>query len=411
MIAFLNQLSLRVVVLFACISSALAAATHAASAEPQPTQMLPPMVFYVAKGEPNACGRGCSEWIAAEGTIVKDSPQHLRDLLKRLGQRKLPIFFHSPGGSVEAGMAIGRVMRERRMTAGVGRTIPRGCDPLQEREAACDALKRTGRELLAELRTARTLCNSSCVYALIGAAVREVGAGARIGVHQIAVGRYDERGLPVPMDKKNLSQDQLRQLRTAEDRLARYIAEMGIDKGLLEAAGQIGHERVRFLSLNEIARFGIDRREFHESRWMLDEGPPGPLAVVKFVVEAKAEPKEYRITRVRLSCGRTGDIRVEYSRELSSLDRPASIAVTTRSDALVLAPPRSKPTLGYNDVQIEDRLARVPVTFFEDAAAGDAIEITPAPNVSVPDRTSKPIRLALDGLSDSIGVLAKQCRR
>jgi hypothetical protein len=130
MIAFLNQLSLRVVVLFACISSALAAATHAASAEPQPTQMLPPMVFYVAKGEPNACGRGCSEWIAAEGTIVKDSPQHLRDLLKRLGQRKLPIFFHSPGGSVEAGMAIGRVMRERRMTAGVGRTIPRGCDPL-----------------------------------------------------------------------------------------------------------------------------------------------------------------------------------------------------------------------------------------------------------------------------------------
>jgi hypothetical protein len=50
-------------------------------------------------------------------------------------------------------------------------------------------------------------------------------------------------------------------------------------------------------------------------------------------------------------------------------------------------------------------------SFFEDAAAGDAIEITPAPNVSVPDRTSKPIRLALDGLSDSIGVLAKQCRR
>jgi hypothetical protein len=413
MIAFLNQLSLRVVVLFACISSALAAATHAASAEPQPTQMLPPMVFYVAKGEPNACGRGCSEWIAAEGTIVKDSPQHLRDLLKRLGQRKLPIFFHSPGGSVEAGMAIGRVMRERRMTAGVGRTIPRGCDPLQEREAACDALKRTGRELLAELRTARTLCNSSCVYALIGAAVREVGAGARIGVHQIAVGRYDERGLPVPMDKKNLSQDQLRQLRTAEDRLARYIAEMGIDKGLLEAAGQIGHERVRFLSLNEIARFGIDRREFHESRWMLDEGPPGPLAVVKFVVEANGtSPKLYRTILIRLTCGRPGELRVEYSREVSAQDRPASIAVTTRGDAFVLTPPRSKPVLGYNDVRIEDRFVRVPVAFFEDAAAGDAIEITQAPDdISLPDKTARPLRLSLDGLAESIGTLAKRCRR
>jgi hypothetical protein len=43
--------------------------------------------------------------------------------------------------------------------------------------------------------------------------------------------------------------------------------------------------------------------------------------------------------------------------------------------------------------------------------AGDAIEITQAPDVSMPDKTSKPTRLALDGLSDSIGTLAKQCRR
>jgi hypothetical protein len=412
MIAFLNQPSSRVALLSACMALALAAGSNGAAAEPQPAQTWPPMVFYVAKGEPNACGRGCSEWIAAEGRIVDDTPQRLRDLLKRLGKRKLPIVFHSPGGSVEGGMAIGRVMRERRMTAGVGRTIPKGCDPLQEREAACDALKRTGRELLSELRTARTMCNSSCVYALIGAAVREVGAGARIGVHQIAVSRYDEHGMPVAIDRKNPSPLQLRQLRAAEDRLARYVADMGIDKALFTTAAQIGHERVRFLSLNEIARFGIDRREFHESRWMLDEGPPGPLAVVKFVVEASAsEPKEYRITRVRLSCGRAAEIRVEYSREVSSLDHPASIAVTTRSDVFVLAPPRNKPALGYNDVRIEDRLARVPVTFFEDAAAGDGIEITQAPNVSMPEQPPRPMRLALDGLSDSIGVLAKQCRR
>ena len=346
MIVFRSLLFSRVVLLSACMSSALAAGTNAAPAEPQPAQVWPPIVFYVAKGDPNACGRGCGEWIAAEGTIDENAPRRLRDLLNRLGQRKLPIFFHSPGGSVGAGLTIGRLMRERRMTAGVGRTIPRGCDPLQEHEAACDTLKRTGRELLSELRTARTLCNSSCVYALIGAAVREVGAGARIGVHEIAVSRYDERGLPVPLDRKTLSQDQLTQLQAAEVRLARYIEEMGIDKALFEAAAQIGREQVRYLSLNEIAPFGIDPREFQESRWMLDEGPPGPLAVLKFVVEAKgSEPKEYRITRIRLTCGRPAEIRVEYHRELSSADRPASIAVTTRGDAFVLAPPRNNPCL------------------------------------------------------------------
>ena len=383
-----------------------------ATAELQPTHVLPPIVFYVAKGEPNACGPGCSEWIAAEGTIDRDAPRRLRDLLNRLGRRKLPIYFHSPGGSVAAGVAIGRLMRERRMTAGVGRTIPQGCDPAKVQEPACDSLKRAGRELLSELRTARTLCNSSCVYALIGAAVREVAAGARIGVHEIAVERRDERGLSAPLDRKSLSREQLKQLRAEEVRLARYIGEMGIDKALFEAAAQIAHERLRYLSLNEIARFGIDRREFHESRWMVDEGPPGPLAVIKFVVEAKgSEPKQYLTTRIRLTCGRPGEITVQYSRELPSTDKPASIAVAARGDVFVLAPPRGKPVLGYNDVQIEGRLARVPVAFFEEAAAGDAIEITQAPDSSTPDKPPPPTRLSVHGLSDSIRALAQRCRR
>ncbi len=382
------------------------------------------MVFYVAKGEPNACGPGCREWIVAEGAIDRDAPVRLRALLNRLGQRKLPIYFHSPGGSVDGGLAIGRLMRERRMTAGVGRTIPRGCDPLQEQEAACEDVKRTGRELLAELRSARTLCNSACVYALIGASVREVGAGARIGVHEIALGRFDERGQPAPLDRKTLSAEQLRQLRAEEARIARYVAEMGIDKALFEAATQIVHERIRYLSHDEIARFGIDRREFHESRWMVDEGPPGPLAVIKFVVEAKGgaranekggEAKQYRTTFIRLTCRRNAaEIGVEYGRELASSDRPGSIAVTTRGDAFVLAPPRrAKPTLGYNDLEIEDRFARVPIAFFEEA--GDLIEIKQAPDSAAPDKASAPTRLttrlSTSGLSEAIGILAQHCRR
>lgn len=393
-------------------------AVHAsmAAAEPLAKNPWPPIAFYIAKGEVDECGRGCREWIAAEGTIDRDAAQRLRGLLKRLGQRKLPIYFHSPGGSVEAGLAIGRLLRERRMTAGVARTIPVGCDPTKPHEAACDDLKRSGRELMAELRTARTLCNSSCVYALVGAAVREVGAGARIGVHQMAVAKYDERGMPGLLDRKNPSPEQVRQLQAEEARVARYIGEMGIDKALLDAAAQVSHERVRYLSLDEIARFGIDRREFQESKWMLDEGPPGPLTVIKFVVEAKGgdksgEPKQFRTTRIRLGCDRSGEIRVQYSRELASSDRPTSIAVTTRNDSIVLATPRAKPMPGYNDVVIEDRLARAPVAFFEEAAAGDGIEITQAPESATADKVLPPRRLSTQGLSVAIGALAQRCRR
>jgi len=398
--------------IFGFVAGALILADGApALAEPQAAYSWPPIVFYVAKGEPNACGAGCSEWIAADGLIDRAAADRLRGLLDRLGRRKLPVYFHSPGGSVEAGMAIGRLMRERRMTAGVGRTIPRGCDPATPRDDTCDVVKRSGRELLAELRTARTLCNSSCVYALIGAAVREVAAGARVGVHEIALGKYDGLGMPAPLDRKSLSPEQLKQLRAEETRLARYVGEMGIDKALFDAASQIGHERIRYLSLDEIARFGIDRREFQESRWMADEGPPGPLAVIKFLVEAKgSEPKEYRTTRIRLRCGRAGEIAFELSRELASTDRPASIAVTTRGDAFVLPPAKGKPVLGYNDVKIEDRFARVPFAFFEEVAAGETIEIREAPDAAMPEKALPPTRLSTGGLSTALGSLAQRCR-
>ena len=127
-------------------------------------------------------------------------------------------------------------MRALEMTAGVARTIPQGCDPTKDRESACDAIKRSGRELTAELRTVRTLCNSSCVYALIGAKVREVTAGARIGVHAIAIGDFDKDGSVKSVKKGVLSREDEAKLKAANTGLAQYIATMGIDRGLFDAA-------------------------------------------------------------------------------------------------------------------------------------------------------------------------------
>ena len=108
------------------------------------------MVFYLAKGEPDACGQGCGEWIAAEGEFDPGAPQRLRSLLTRLGKRKLPIFFNSPGGLRQEAMSIGRMLRERQMTAGVSETIPADC--AAPAAPACQALKRSGQELASELR-------------------------------------------------------------------------------------------------------------------------------------------------------------------------------------------------------------------------------------------------------------------
>jgi hypothetical protein len=392
--------------------SALVALAAISCGGPSMAQTLPPPIaFFVATGEPGACGPGCGEWIAADGSIDRAAARHFRALLDHLGKRKLPVYFHSPGGSVAAAMEIGHLLRAHRMTAGVARTIPRGCDPLQERESACDTLKRSGRELPAEMRTARTMCNSSCVYALIGATVREVTAGALIGVHSTALARFDKNGVARSQNSATPSAGEAAELRSANARLEKYIVAMGIDPGLYEAASAIKHERLRFISRDEVARFGIDRREFHESRWMVDEGPPGPLSVVKFVTEAKgAEPKQYRTMRFRLTCGRSSLISVQFDRELASSDKPVSIAVMGRGSDFVLAAGKAKPTSGYNDIAMESRFTRVTAAFFEDAAKNDTIELVEAPDISALDKPSRRVKLSTAGLSSAIGALSERCR-
>jgi hypothetical protein len=340
-------------------------------------------------------------------TIDPGAAKRLRTFLGRIGKRKLPIYVHSPGGSVTAAIEIGRMLRARDVTAGVARTIPVGCDPRLDREAPCDTLKRTGRELIAELRTVHTLCNSSCVYALIGARVREVTAGARIGVHALALAQVDKDGQMKPRRLQELSRTELAALEAGNASLARYIAEMGIGRGLFDAAAAIQHERLRYISRDEIARFGIDARAFHESRWVVDEG--SRFVVAKFATEARGGLKQYRTTKLELSCGRSGNLNVVFSRELAATDRPVSIAVTARNGDFVLPPRRGKPILGYNDVEMEDRFARMPLAFFEDASAGDAIELMEAPDLAAPDKAWR-IKLSTAGLKTAIAALAKQCR-
>src|SRR5262245_11624704 len=138
-----------------------------------------PMVFFVARGAEHACGPGCSEWIAAEGTIDAGAVSRLRAVLNRAGASKLPIYFHTTGGSIEGAIELGRLMRERKLAVGIAWTLPQDCDADHLDDKKCIALKRSGQKLLSEWRTDRIQCNSACVYALAGGIVRDVPVGAR----------------------------------------------------------------------------------------------------------------------------------------------------------------------------------------------------------------------------------------
>ena len=317
--------------------------------EPAPKKdpPAPPIVFFVAKGEAHACGPGCSEWIAADGTFDAGAPARLRALLAKTAKRKLPIFFHSPGGAVIAAMEIGRMMRVQKIKAGVGRTIPQGCDPKQRREKACDAIMRSRRELAADLRT-RATCLSACVYALIGAAERELAPDVGLGVHSVSITRTFR--LRPATARFFLSSSQklagnAPEVHDAHARLVRYASEMGIGPALIDAAAATPFETIRLLTRDEIARFGIDRREFLESPWTMEEGKVrrSPLSASWWSRRRPASPKHYRTANVLMMCGRSGFITVGLSRDLDPWDKPAAVALAWTGAEIKLMSRRAPP--------------------------------------------------------------------
>jgi len=368
----------------------------------KPVPMPPPIAFFVAKGEPPACGRDCAEWIAADGLFDSDAPQRLRALLNRLGKRKLPIYFHSPGGSVAAALAIGRLMRERGLTAGVAWTVPQGCDPKEPREPACDKLKRSGRELPAQLETSRTMCNSACVYALVGAAVRDVGLGANLGIHSTAVrfvNSHTHAAIKPPQQVVRAT------LNAGYERLASYFRDMGIDPALVRAAREIENDRVRLLTRAEIRRFNIDRRAFVESNWKFAEEPARSISK-NFVSESKRRDGPDLRGLVRLSCSTSDRLRLELTRVRASGEEidAAPLFVSAGASMQNLYPARraSLTTSAY-DVTT----AQVSPSFLLDA--GDAIAITAASGTSEAKTADPAIKLSTAGLAPALGKLLPLC--
>jgi len=69
-----------------------------------------PMIFVVATGEPNACERGCTEWIAGQGQFDEGAAERFREFLAVLAKRIPRCARAAPGGlRAGAGPRIGAV--------------------------------------------------------------------------------------------------------------------------------------------------------------------------------------------------------------------------------------------------------------------------------------------------------------
>ncbi|WP_296101250.1 hypothetical protein [uncultured Agrobacterium sp.] len=69
------------------------------------------------------CSDTCVQWVSAEGAITHATPTRFAAFLATLKNRKLPIVIQSVGGDVDAALAIGQMLRNRKLDHGY-RTHP-----------------------------------------------------------------------------------------------------------------------------------------------------------------------------------------------------------------------------------------------------------------------------------------------
>jgi hypothetical protein len=351
--------------------------------------------FFLARGEADVCGPGCNEWIAAEGKIDAGAASRLRRLLAKLGHRRLPIYLHSPGGSVVGSIELGRLVHEQKLAVSVAYTIPLGCERDKPMEKSCEAQKRSGQVLESEFDPSIAMCNSGCVYVLAGGTVRTVPPWVQIGIHD--VGLDPEKAPP-----RGAAAEAKRQ---AHARIQEYLRDMGFDGALFKAAAAVPFESNKFVDREELVRFGIDRREFGEAGWQFVDKPM-PAIRKRFFVRSEADQPGYLNGFVSLDCGAAQAVRLMLVRQHGGSEtsgtamRPIS-SISLKGQRVDL--PYQIPSPG-----LDIRAASLPASTFD--ALGDNATLglsgtDPARN----DGSAGGTTLNMQGFSTAYAKLRKSC--
>ena len=211
------------------VSLSLAAACSAQAQQRPPVggfgSIPDAMIFYVAHGAPGACGPGCSDWIAAEGTVQFDTHKRLINILDRNAGHKLPVIIHAWGNSnLNTAISLGRIMHDRGVDATAGTTEVDACKGKEEPD--CFALKRPGGPLDAKLNVTDQTCDLGCVLMLVGGINHSLPSGTRV-----LLGGMEIHNRMAP----NVSDERRQGLTTLYGEQFRvYLKEMGVQPELLD---------------------------------------------------------------------------------------------------------------------------------------------------------------------------------
>lgn len=268
-----------------------AAISQAAEKKKQAGQA--PMRFIIVRSL--LCMEDCPEWISAEGRITTDTPGQLRKILKKIGDRKLPVVFQSEGGEVDAAYAMGRIIRKAGLETAVGGTRLKDCPADDTRCAA--AIEKDGSSVGVTYSDG-AYCFSACPLAFAGGTSRVSSQWAFIGVHQITTVYKRERvsyrieykivnGKKTEISRKEVGRKSAGQSsstklgKKAAAALTGYLKEMGVSADLIGLMMSTPPDRITIVPPADALRMGLNTDMLAYNEW-----PGMPLCVAGAATDA-----------------------------------------------------------------------------------------------------------------------------
>jgi hypothetical protein len=170
--------------------------------------------------DPAASEHGPAHWaVYLDGEFDRAAPARLARFVVEQEISRASVYFNSPGGSLVAAMAIGRLLREQGFSAYVGR---RGADPRNPEGG---------------------VCYSACPFAYAGGPRRFLDGNSVLGIHRAA------NRVSVP-DEGAFEQ------RVAGEATT-YLRAMGVSTQLFRMMQTTPHDSIRLLSRKEALRLGL----------------------------------------------------------------------------------------------------------------------------------------------------------
>ncbi|MBI2718701.1 MAG: hypothetical protein HY245_09505 [Rhizobiales bacterium] len=182
------MIGLRLPVLFAALLLALP--VEGAKPQPPAKPEFPPMSVVIVRSALPGCEPDCPQWISAEGMLTPATPALFRKALKQASGLRLPVIIHSPGGDVNAAIAIGSMIKQAKLDVAVGWTLFDGCKP---GDKSCKLPRAQNGVYRGLVFSYRAYCASACPLVLAAGERRLVGGGALAGVHQMISQRILQR--------------------------------------------------------------------------------------------------------------------------------------------------------------------------------------------------------------------------